>query len=582
MTGDLVKTRKRGMHSLQGVVLATAALLFLVIVTDDFAQRTGVGKGFSEWLLAPTALLIVIAATSAWRSFREARWVRWPLAISLLIVTVQVFLLGFRLGSGGTVGSVAAYFASAMIVHALVLTATVVAFRYKLEQTARITFQTPFARMTVLLLAFIFLTLASGSYVTISGAATMCQGWPFCSANIMPQDPFEWISLLHRITVGITGLLMVQLLFLGWKTQRFQAPTLVMLTVVAILFLAQGLVGALMSMGNTDVALVALHVASGAAVWGATIVLTVHVGLEGRTVEFESVDAFQTASIRNRFKDYLALTKPVIVLLLLATTVAGMVVGAKAWPSFELLFWTVLGGAFAAGGSGAINQFIDRDVDARMKRTSRRPLAAGRLTPAEGLAFGIGLCLTAFYLLAVFVNLLAALLSVVGMFYYVWLYSLILKKSTVQNIVIGGGAGAIPPLVGWAAATGGLTLPALLLFVIIFFWTPPHFWALALVRTKDYARGGIPMLPVVRGEKETRKQILIYTVELVVITLLAPLVGLSGVIYVAGALVLGAWLTWTAWRLWVDYTPRQAWKMYRYSSMYLLLLFVVMMVDALI
>ena len=582
MTGKALKTQPRGLSALQGIVLAAAALLFLLIVTDDFAQRTGVGKGFSEWLLAPTALLIIIAATSAWRSYREARWIRWPLLISLLVVIVQVSLLGFRIGSGGTVGSVAAYFASAMMVHALVLTATVVAFRYKLEQAPRLSFETPFARLTLLLLAFVFLSLASGSYVTISGAAALCQSWPFCSPELIPQNAFEWISLLHRMTVGITGILGLQLLVLGWRTQRFQTPTLVMVTVAAILYLAQGLIGALMASGDAGVMLVALHVASGAAVWGAVIVLTVHVGLEARTSEYEDLDAFQSTPFRERLKDYLTLTKPIIVLLLLATTLAGMVVGARAWPSPDLILWTMLGGALAAGGSGAINQFIDRDVDAKMKRTSRRPLAAGRLTPAEGLAFGIGLCLLAFYMLAIFVNLLAALLSVAGMFYYVWLYSLVLKKSTVQNIVIGGGAGAIPPLVGWAAATGSLTLPALLLFVIVFFWTPPHFWALALIRTKDYARGGIPMLPVIRGEKETRRQILIYTIELVVITLLAPLVGLAGMIYVIGAAVLGLWLTYYAWKLWKEYTPKLAWKMYRYSSMYLLFLFIVMMVDALV
>jgi protoheme IX farnesyltransferase len=242
----------------------------------------------------------------------------------------------------------------------------------------------------------------------------------------------------------------------------------------------------------------------------------------------------------------------------------------------------LLGGALAAGGSGAINQFIDRDVDRKMRRTRRRPLVAGRITPAEALAFGVGICVTSFYLLAVFVNLLAAVLSVVGMVYYVWLYSIILKKSTVQNIVIGGGAGAIPPLVGWAATTGQVTLPALLLFVIIFFWTPPHFWALALIREKDYRRGGIPMLPVVRGEKETRRQILIYTLELVVITMLAPFVGLAGTVYLVGAGLLGAMLIAVAWRLWRSYTPKLAYQMYRYSSMYLALLFLVLIVDALV
>ncbi len=181
-----------------------------------------------------------------------------------------------------------------------------------------------------------------------------------------------------------------------------------------------------------------------------------------------------------------------------------------------------------------------------------------------------------------FVNLPAALLTLAGIFYYVVLYSLILKKTTVQNIVIGGGAGAIPPLVGWAAATGGLNVPSLFLFAIVFLWTPPHFWALALVRRHDYARAGVPMLPVVRGEKETQRQILIYTLELVALTLLLPVFGLGGGIYFIGAGLLGLWLISAAWKVWKQGGNKLAWKMYRYSSMYLAFLFVVLMVDALI
>src|SRR4030065_447317 len=188
-----------------------------------------------------------------------------------------------------------------------------------------------------------------------------------------------------------------------------------------------------------------------------------------------------------------------------------MVIGAKAWPSLELTFWTLVGGLMAAGGSGAMNQYIDRYDDQKMQRTQKRPLPAGRLTPGGALAFGVGVALASFYLLTAFVNILAALLSLAGIIYYVLLYSVFLKKTTVQNIVIGGGAGAIPPLVGWAAATGSLNIPSLFLFAIVFMWTPPHFWALALVRRKDYARAGVPMLPVVRGEKETRWQIFLYT-----------------------------------------------------------------------
>jgi protoheme IX farnesyltransferase len=270
------------------------------------------------------------------------------------------------------------------------------------------------------------------------------------------------------------------------------------------------------------------------------------------------------------------------VALLLVTTYAGMVIGARAWPSFSLAFWTLLGGFMAAGGSGAINQYIDRFDDKKMQRTQKRPIPAGRLTPGEGLAFGVGMALASFYLVAAMVNFLAALLVLAGIIYYVLIYSLLLKKTTVQNIVIGGGAGAIPPLVGWAAATGGLNIPSLFLFAVVFMWTPPHFWALALVRRNDYARAGVPMLPVVRGERETRWQIFIYTLELVGLTLLLPLFGLGGSVYMVGAVALGGWLLLAAWKVWKQGGNKVAWKMYRYSSMYLAFLFVVLMVDALV
>jgi protoheme IX farnesyltransferase len=276
------------------------------------------------------------------------------------------------------------------------------------------------------------------------------------------------------------------------------------------------------------------------------------------------------------------LSKPIIVLLLLVTTYAGMVVGGKGIPSFVLTFWTMLGGALAAGGSSAINQFIDRDIDRRMQRTAKRPLPDGRLWPAEGLAYGIGAVVLAFYLMAAFVNLLAALLSLAGAVYYVLLYSIWLKRLTVQNIVIGGGAGAIPPLVGWAAASGSLNIPALFLFAIIFLWTPPHFWALALVRRRDYARAGVPMLPVVQGEKAARKQIFIYTLELVALTLLMPVLKITGSFFLISAIVLGAWLIFTAWKVLRGGGNKFAWQMYRHSSMYLAFLFLALVVDVLV
>ncbi|OGO61272.1 MAG: protoheme IX farnesyltransferase [Chloroflexi bacterium RBG_19FT_COMBO_47_9] len=276
------------------------------------------------------------------------------------------------------------------------------------------------------------------------------------------------------------------------------------------------------------------------------------------------------------------LTKPIVVVLLLVTTLAGMVIGAREWPRLDIMLWTLLGGFMAAGGSGAINQYIDREDDGKMQRTQKRPIPSGRLTPGEGLAFGAAMVLSSFYLMTAFVNFLSALLVLTGIIYYVLIYSIFLKKTTVQNIVIGGGAGAIPPLVGWAAATGSLNIPALFLFAIVFMWTPPHFWALALVRRKDYARAGVPMLPVVRGEKETRWQIFLFTVELVGLTLLLPLFGLGGSIYLFSAVLFGLWLLMAAWKVWKLGGNKLAWKMYRYSSMYLAFLFIALMVDRLV
>jgi protoheme IX farnesyltransferase len=282
------------------------------------------------------------------------------------------------------------------------------------------------------------------------------------------------------------------------------------------------------------------------------------------------------------WRDYLALTKPVIVILLLVTTLAGMVVGAGRWPGPELVLWTMLGGALSAGGASALNQYIDRDLDGRMQRTQRRPFPSGRIGEAQGLAFAIVLCLAGFYTLALAVNVLSALLSLAGMLYYVVLYSLVLKQSTTQNIVVGGGAGAIPPLVGWAAATGSLSMAAFFLFAVIFFWTPPHFWALALLRRKDYARAGVPMLPVVESERSTAWQILLYSVQLVALTMLLPLAGVGGAGFALAAAASGLGFIAFAWRLWRLGGNRPAYSLYRYSSMYLALIFAAMVVDTLL
>jgi protoheme IX farnesyltransferase len=272
------------------------------------------------------------------------------------------------------------------------------------------------------------------------------------------------------------------------------------------------------------------------------------------------------------------MTKPRVQSLLLFITVTTMYVAGD--PSLELVALTCLGGALSAGGAGAINHVLDRDIDRSMARTANRPVASGRVSRAAGLAFGITLGVAAFVLLATTVNLLAAALSLSGLLGYVFVYTLWLKRSTPQNIVIGGAAGAVPPLVAWAAVTGGLEGAALYLFAIVFYWTPPHFWALSLLMKDEYARVGVPMMPVVHGEAETRRQILLYTGLLVVLTMLPVVFGFFGAIYAAVALSLGAWFLVLAVRLQRRADRQSALRTYLYSLAYLAVLFGAMVADA--
>ena len=278
-------------------------------------------------------------------------------------------------------------------------------------------------------------------------------------------------------------------------------------------------------------------------------------------------------------RDYIALTKPRIISLLLVTTVAAMFVADPSGPALSTILWTMLGGYLAAGGAGAINHYLDRDRDARMARTRSRPLVAGRIEPVHGLIFGIVLGVLAVVQLTITVNPLAAALSAAGLLGYVFVYTLWLKPLTPQNIVIGGAAGAVPPLVGWAAATGELTLDALWPFAIVFMWTPPHFWALALLIKDDYARTGVPMLPVVAGDDATRRQILAYAVALTGLTNLPWATGLFGGLYLAAALILGGAFVALAARLLVRPSRRAALRVYLSSLAYLALLFTAMAVD---
>jgi len=278
--------------------------------------------------------------------------------------------------------------------------------------------------------------------------------------------------------------------------------------------------------------------------------------------------------------DYVRLTKPRIISLLLLTTLLAMIVADRGWPDGWLVLWTMVGGAMAAGGANAINQVVDRDIDARMARTAARPVVAGRISAPHALGFGLLLGAASVLVLGLGADWLAAGLALLGFALYVLLYTLWLKRSTTQNIVIGGAAGAVPPLVGWAAVTGDLQLGAILMFAVIFYWTPPHFWALSLLLRRDYAQAGVPMLPVVRGTAATARQVLLWTVVLVGVSLLPSAAGVVGAFYLVAALVLGAVFVALAVRLARRPDEHRARAVFSWSMLYLALLFVAMAVDA--
>jgi protoheme IX farnesyltransferase len=588
------------------LLLATAILVYLLIVIGGVLRATVSGGACMDWptcfgVITPPAgsgalldylhrlttllsvVLMSIASLLAWRRYRGKPLLVNPLLAALGLVVVQVGLGAMLSQLPDQPWINAAHLGLSLLIFGFIQVTLLAVYYPEVLASNKypLDFRSPFARLSLAVLVVVFLLLVSGAVVAGSGAAQLCSEWPLCPGAISGWQAGEWINIFHRLLVLVAASLLGWMLIQAWRSQRTRTPVIVATTASAVLFLSQALLGSRLVEGYQPYLLV-LHQATAVAVWVALMIAALSAGFAGRTAEEEHLEAQQIIGRKGLARDLLMLTKPIVVLLLLVTTYAGMVIGAKAWPSLSLTFWTLLGGFFAAGGSGAINQFIDRSDDQKMQRTQKRPIPSGRLTPGEGLAFGVGMALASIFLMVAFVNLLAALLSLAGIIYYVLIYSLLLKKTTVQNIVIGGGAGAIPPLVGWAAATGSLNLPSLFLFAVVFMWTPPHFWALALVRSKDYARAGVPMLPVVRGEKETRLQIFVYTLELVGLTLFLPLFGLGGSLYFIGAIMLGSWLLFAAWKVWRQGGNKLAWKMYRYSSMYLAFIFVVLMVDALL
>ena len=359
----------------------------------------------------------------------------------------------------------------------------------------------------------------------------------------------------HRLLAALALPWLVGLLLVAWlSARRLLVPALV----AVVLFGFAALLTARI-----------VHLTAAALAFAATVVLARRAAMS------------DSSSQRVDPRDYLTLTKPRVMSLLLLTGGAAIFVGAGGLPAWGVFALTMTGLALACGGAAALNHYLDRDIDPLMgERTARRPVASGRVCPHVALEFGIALSAVSFVLLDALVNLPTALLALGGNLFYVLVYTRWLKRTTPQNIVIGGAAGAVPPLVGYAGAAGHLGWAALVMFGIVFLWTPPHFWALALMIREHYANARVPMLPVVRGDRETARQIALYTVALVAATLLPVAFGVFGLVYAVPALVLGLVFAWGAFRLWRQTTKARAVALFHYSLLYLALLFVAMALDA--
>ena len=603
------------MRAFRVLTVATAAVTYALVVLGGVVRVSGSGLGCPDWplchghLLPPLQLhvlieyshrtvaslasaLIVATAAYAWVRLRGRRDLLTPATVAVGLLGVQVALGGITVLLELPPEIVLAHLATAM---ALLGAVSVTATRAALPPPPRPSpggeerlplpdrdYDRIALRWVRAAAAGTFVLILTGSLVVGSGASSACAGWPLCGGGLdLAFDRLPLIQLLHRGVALLVGALVVASLLVVLarhaRNRALRATAALTITALAV----QVAVGAAVVRLHLPAALRGLHLALAAGVWAGTVVLTVLVRRPPLTsaVATPSGEPRRARRLPDVVLDYVSLAKPRIIVLLLITALGGMMIASRGWPSTGLVLLTLLGGALAAAGAGAINCWIDRDIDAEMLRTRRRPIPQGRIAPEHALLFGVILGVVAFVVLAFWVNVLAATLAIAGLLFYVLVYTLWLKRSTPQNIVIGGAAGAVPPLVGWAAVTNGIDLTAVYLFAIIFFWTPPHFWSLALRIRQDYARAGLPMLPVVRGEHEAKRQILLYILILVAVSLMLFVTGTVGLLYLAGALLLGGGFIAFAVLNLRDRRLRWTRPLFDYSIAYLAVLFAVIVAD---
>ncbi len=436
-----------------------------------------------------------------------------------------------------------------------------------------------------------YLTMVLGSYTTASGSGLGCGSyWPTCKGQVWPdlRDPAVAIEFAHRLSALATGFLALGTLAVAWMYHRGDGQIVFVATVAFVVITAQVLLGMVTVATALEPAAVTAHTAVAAAFLGITTLLAAlawraRPGVSRPTaMAGDGGPGAPRRSLLARLKDYFMVLKPGILFLLVFTGFATIVVASGRDTPLITLGLALLGGGLAAASAAALNNYLDRRLDSLMARTRRRPLPSGRIPPWQALVLGILLGLASVLILWRLVNPMSALLALAGLLFYAPVYTVWLKPRGPQNIVIGGAAGAFPALMGWAAVRGDIGIPALLIAAIVILWTPPHFWALALVYREDYSRAGIPMMPVVRGERSTKRQILLYSVLLVGISLAFYPLGVLGILYLAMALFLGALLLSLSWATLRD--PGHTWArhLFSFSIVYLLILLFAMVADRLV
>ncbi len=603
------------------LTLANAVAVWMLIVLGGLVRVTGSGMGcggswpmcHGHWLPSPTdyhemiewnhrlfatmvgfLMVATVGSTLLW--FRSRRRLFWLAILATVTYIGQAILGGVTVLLHLDQTWVAAHMGNSMLLLASVI---LLAQFARIGQVRGASGDRKLLWLTLATLAWTYASMFTGSAVVGAKADVACPAWPQCGpSSLLPVTWDQWVNFGHRLAVGLADVLMLVLTVAIWKTRRGDRRLMLSAHALALVYVAQVFLGAFTIWLRAPEALKGAHLALAAASWGALVVMTVFVWAErprpGPPGRGDGVEEPRAAAGSRRQEEglpalvrtYIGLTRPGVIPLLLVPTVASMLIAAvqqpPSRPLLELILWTVIGGTLATAGAHSINQYLDRDIDARMKRTRRRALVTGRVLPEHALWFGIALTIAGCAELWVAVNPLSSLLALAGNLFYVFVYTMWLKRTTVQNVVIGGAAGAVPPLVGWAAVTGGVGLPALLFFAIIFFWTPAHFWALALVRSEEYRGAGVPMLPAVKGARATHRGIVIYAALTLASTLVPVLTHSLGVVYLAVALVLGSVFVFRAVRLGRDGSLKLAWGLFKYSNTYLAVLYLAMVVDRLL